>query len=1027
MATPRSAGLVRRVCGSAGWLLAALLLPARPAAAADTSGVVTVGGVAVPGATITATNGGSRVSTVSGIDGSFRLADLAAGTWTVRVEMAGFAPLVRDVRIPPEGPVDPWELALLPFEELAKTLAASPGFSASGTAPGPGAGAQARGFQRADVTPTPPPPSAGNVGSVFAAGDPDDNGMGAADGLLINGSVNNGASSPFALARAFGNNRPGQRSLYNGGLALLSNTSAWDARPFSFTGQPSPRPDYSDMQVNATFGGPLRIPRLLDRRGPNTFVGYQRSRHNGTTTQPGLVPTPAERGGDFSSSVDRLGRPVQVTDPLTGQPFPGNVIPRDRISPQAASLLGYYPAPNIARTGGYNYQSPLLARQQQDSAQARVSQVVNTRDQLVGTVNYTRTTTGAASLFGFVDTTRVSSLDTGVTLSHRLSQFLFLRARYQLTRQANDVTPHFANRLDVSGLAGIAGNDRAPENWGPPALTFAGGIDSLSSAQYARNTDTTHGGSAELFMAHGRHSFTFGGGARTQHLNVFSQQNARGAFTFTGGATGSDLADFLLGLPQAGSIAFGNPDKLLRATALEGYVNDDWRASATLTLNLGLRWEYESPITEARDRLVNLDIAPGFTAASPVLAGEDRAALTNRAFGRGLVSPDRSGLQPRIGLAWRPVPGSSLVVRGGYGLYRNTQIYQSVALALAQQPPFSTTANLETSVQRPLTLATGFVSAAGATLNTFAVDPRFRAGLAENWQASVQRDLPISLTITGTYLGTRGHRLMQQVLPNTTPPGTASPCPSCPAGFIYLTSTGRSAKHAGVVQVRRRLRNGFTASVQYTLSKAMDDAAAFNGAGLTGAAVAQNWQDLDAEWARSSFDQRHGLVLQAQYTSGAGLTGGTLVDGWRGRLLKDWTLATQITTGSGLPVTPLWVTPVRGVTGTMRASLTGASPDAVPAGYYLNPGAYGAPAPGTWGTAGRNSISGPAQFSMNAAVGRTFRWGARLNLDWRFDATNVLNTLTYASVNTVVGSPQFGLPNRTNQPRKLQSSLRLRF
>ena len=91
-------------------------------------------------------------------------------------------------------------------------------------------------------------------------------------------------------------------------------------------------------------------------------------------------------------------------------------------------------------------------------------------------------------------------------------------------------------------------------------------------------------------------------------------------------------------------------------------------------------------------------------------------------------------------------------------------------------------------------------------------------------------------------------------------------------------------------------------------------------------------------------------------------------DGWRGRLLKDWTLATQITTGSGLPVTPLWVTPVRGVTGTMRASLTGASPDAVPASYYLNPGAYGAPAPSTWGTAGRNSISGPAQFSMNAAV-----------------------------------------------------------
>jgi hypothetical protein len=270
---------------------------------------------------------------------------------------------------------------------------------------------------------------------------------------------------------------------------------------------------------------------------------------------------------------------------------------------------------------------------------------------------------------------------------------------------------------------------------------------------------------------------------------------------------------------------------------------------------------------------------------------------------------------------------------------------------------------------------------------------------------------------------------MQQFLPNSFPAGAANPCPSCPSGFSYLTSTGRSLRNAGHVQVRRRLRNGFTATVQYTLAKATDDAAVLAGATLAGVGMAQNWLDLEAEYGRSAFDQRHQVTAQAQYTTGAGFTGGTLVDGVRGRLFKDWTLVSQLTAGSGTPLTPVFLTPVpgTGITGTLRPSLTGAEVGGGPEGAYLNPAAYTAPLPGTWGNAGRNSVSGPAQFALNAAVSRTFRMGNRLNADWRIDATNVLNVVTYAGVNTLVGSPQFGLANRANQMRRLQSSLRVRF
>src|SRR5204863_7989761 len=139
----------------------------------------------------------------------------------------------------------------------------------------------------------------------------------------------------------------------------------------------------------------------------------------------------------------------------------------------------------------------------------------------------------------------------------------------------------------------------------------------------------------------------------------------------------------------------------------------------------------------------------------------------------------------------------------------------------------------------PLTLADGVKPVAGAVANTFAVDPDFRLGSAHNWQVSVQRDLPASLTINASYLGSGGTHLMQEFLPNTYPTGALNPCATCPTGFIYLTSGGSSLRNAGQVQLRRRLRNGLGATVQYTLAKATDNAAAFGGASLTGASVAQ--------------------------------------------------------------------------------------------------------------------------------------------------------------------------------------------
>jgi hypothetical protein len=859
------------------------------------------------------------------------------------------------------------------------------------------------GFQRANVNV--PSAAAGDAAIVAGSGSDGDRSGDAADGFLINGSVNNGAASPFAQLAAFGNNRRNARSLYNGGLGVLLGNSAWAAAPYSFSDRPSPKPSYNDTQIVGSFAGPVKIPGIRNRA--NLFAGYQHTDDHNATTQSVLMPTAAERRGEFSQ---------RITDPITGAPFSGNLIPQSRISTQAAALLRLYPAPNVDGAGRYNYETPVLAATRQDALQLRFMQTLNLKNQLTGNVSIQRTRTDTANVFGFVDAGAVSGIDVPITFYHRFSQFLSMRLRYQYTRLTTDVTPYFANRENIAGDAGIGGINQDPVNWGPPALAFSSGIAGLSSPQYASNHDRTHGVGGETIWSHGRHTITTGGDARIRRLDVVSQQNARGAFTFTGASTGSDLADFLLGLPHSSAIAFGNADKFLRATSADAYVTDDLRLNPTFTANVGLRWEYESPFTERLGRLVNLDLAPGFTSARPVL-------------GNGLLRSDVRGFQPRIGIAWRPVAGSSLVVRGGYGIYRNSSVYQALTLLLAQQPPLSTTASVESSAAHQLTLANGFVGSTTGTPNTFAVDPDFRVGSAHNWQLLAQRDLPASLTITATYLGTKSSHLMQEFLPNTYPSGASNPCPACPSGFVYLTSNGSSTRHAGQLLLRRRLRNGVTASAQYTLAKATDDAAAaFTGVSLTGGAIAQDWLDLEAERAASNFDQRHLLTAQVQFTSGVGIGGGALATGMRGSLLKGWTVTSQLTTGSVLPLTPVVLTsvPGTGVVGTVRADHVSAA-DAVLPGAYANPAAYVVPAAGRWGNAGRNSIRGPAQFSMNASLGRSFLWGDRFTLDWRFDATNVLNRVTFANVNTIVGSPQFGLPVQANTMRKLQSSLRWRF
>lgn len=1002
-------------------------------APSDHYGRVTFAGVPVPGATVTATLGNQRVIAVTDQDGVYQLADLADGVWTIRVEMLGFSSVTRQVSVGPGALPASWDLTMRPFEDIMRGV--SP--------PSPGVPVQAGEVRRPVTTPGRPAAAPPKIPAVEDVPSTVTNAA-AADGFLVNGSVNNAAASPFSQPAAFGNNRPSPGSVYNGSIGGAVGNSALDARPFSFTSNALPRDAYSDVHLVGTFGGPLRFLHL--EQAPTFFAGYQHTVDHNASTQSAVVPSVLERRGDFSQTRDGLARPVAIVDPTTGLAFPGGVIPQDRVSPQAAALLGYYPQPNLDTNSRFNYEAPVRTLVRQDSFQTRIIQRVNARNQISASVAYQRTATDTTTLFGFDDASQMSALDGAVVWLRRITQQFGVRLRYEFIGQTTSVTPYFADRTNVSGEAGINGNNQEPANWGPPSLVFSNGIEPLADASPQLARSRANIGAAEGYVNRGRHNLTFGGEVRRNRLDLLSQQNPRGTFLFTDNATGSAFADFLLGLPSTGSIAFGDEGRYFDGASYAAYFTDDFRTNARLTLNLGVRWDYEAPMTERFGRLANLDVAPGFAAVAPVTGNAPIGPFTGQRYSASLLRPDRTGIQPRLAMTWRPVPGSSLAIRAGYGIYRNTSAYPPIVTLLAQQPPFSKTLSVESTAASRLTLADGFALQPSSTANTFAVDPDFRIGYAHNWQVSVQRDLRASLTLVATYSGTKGSHLIQQVLPNTYPAGADNPCPACPAGWVYLTSNGTSSRHAASILVRRRLRGGLTAGVQYTLAKAIDDAAAFASAGpnspaaasrptvslagpvpqgLAGASIAQNWLDPHAELGPSTFDQRHLLAVQFQYTTGSGPARAA---GLRGRLLNGWTVTSQLTTGSGLPMTPVYLAPIAG-TGVIgvRPDFTGEPPAAVSPGYYLNPAAFAPPAPGHWGEVGRGSIRGPARFALDAGVARLFAWRDRYSVEWRVDVTNALNRVTYSHIDTVVGSPQFGLPNLASPMRKVRISMRLRY
>ncbi len=840
----------------------------------------------------------------------------------------------------------------------------------------------------------------------------------------------------------FGNRSMPRRDAIRGMLFTTLRNSAFDARPYSLSGNTVAKPAYAQTRFGASAGGQLRIPKLITSERTFFFANYSGNLSRNSYDAIATMPSLAERLGDFSASTAR--GPVSIFDPSGRLPFPGNRIPASRLDRAALGLLDFFPLPNLPGTV-QNYQIVTSVPQDAHNLSTRLIHSFPNRNRLSGSYQLQSRNSEMAQLFGFRDETTGRGQSAELAFTRNFTPRTIVNLRGSFSRNRSETIPFFAYGRDVAAELGIQGTSRDPRNYGPPSLTFTN-FGSLNAASPARRSDQTAGFSGDILLVRRSHNVSFGAGYRRMQNNSLTDQNGRGTFSFSGLATsaldgrgqplpntGFDLADLLLGRPQSSSIRYGSSDIYFRSTAFNAHLQDDWRVRSNFSLNVGVRYEFATPPHEKYGRMANLDVAPNFSAVTVVIPGV--FGPYTGLFPNALIESDRNNLAPRVGLAWRPFQKRTLRVQAGYGVYFNGSVYNQAASRMAQQPPFAQTASLTTSTALPLTLQRGFTIAPAAMItNSFAVDRYYRVGYAQSWNLSLRQDLVRSLAIEVGYLGTKGTRLDIQRMPNRAAPG--SPLTSedrrqinNAVGFIFDSSDGHSIYHAGQVRLMRRFQRGFSANLSYSYGKSIDNVSTFGGGATV---VAQNDQDLRLERGLSSFDQRHNLSVFFMVNSpvGDGLTP-IVARGPVGRFLKDWNLSGGLTASSGTPFTATVLgnradAGGTGLVGSGRADATGLPVHV--AGSFFNPAAFSVPAAALLGNAGRNTIPGPNRFAMNASLGRSFAVGGeRRRLEFRLDANNVLNTPSFTRLATTVNASNFGLATGASAMRSLTSQIRFRF
>jgi hypothetical protein len=830
------------------------------------------------------------------------------------------------------------------------------------------------------------------------------------------------------------------------------DTSAWDARPYSITGTEVPKPNFWDERFGGSIGGPLKIPHIYNGADKTFFfINYQHDTQSSAIDNYSTVPTMAERSGDF------CGLGVTLYNPFSNFSGPrtplGNGCQIPTIDSAAAGLLAYDPEPNQPGTV-QNYLLQTTVPVNSDTVNLHVIHTINSKFSVTGgyNVSWQRSNT-----FGnFQDTAGTSnalSQSATLGLTHNWSPYLVETSQFIWSRARTQILSDNSYVNNVAGDLGITGVSTDPITYGIPAVDFTS-FSPLNDPTPSLVRNQTLRFSDSLKWVHGKHTMTFGAELRRIQLNNESSPQPRGQFTFTGVLTSQldasgqpianspttepyyELADFLLGLPYTTSVQFG-PNIYLRSWDAIAYAQDDFRVNKHFTFLYGVRYEAATPAVDKYNRIANLDLNADATGVA-VVAPNGTGPFSG-AYPRALIHGDYGNWAPRIGFAWQPqFIKPKTVVRGGYSIFYNEAIYNSLAQQyLSYEPPFSTFTSLYTTGAQVLTLENGFPSTGSTTItNRGGVDPFYKNGNAQIWTLGTETSFSQNWILDLTYTGTKGTDLDLLRAPNRAPLGTSPLNTQAElqipyANSFYFDQSGANSIYNGLqVRLVHRFTKGFQLQAFYTFSKSLDNASTIGG---TSPVVVQQDGNYKAEWGLSSFDVRDQVRLSTLYELPFGEHHRYGNHGWTAKIFSNWRWQNIVTWQTGNPLTAyLGGTSANNGTGaafSLRADQVGNPNLGICGGSplsFFNTGAFATPAPTSYGDEHRGAIEGPCKFNWNASLGKTYRFGPqeRHHLDVRWEVQNLSNTPSFSGVSTLLGSSSFGRVTSAGSMRTMDITMR---
>jgi len=922
---------------------------------------------------------------------------------------------------------------------------------------------------------------------------------------------------------------------YHGDVFEYLRNDVLDASPF-FIVTPQ-KPAYKQNQFGATFGGPVQKDKtffFVDYEGFRLRQGIPQTAFlpdqdmvvgnfselltntpaiaiDPTTGQPnGTVALDCNHHqtfvGEIFNARQTLPVPVTPANPsgmcgfpigVDGSGNPTNIFPAGSVDPLAARLAALIPPPNSSFNPAFNYIAVPVRSETRNNFDVRMDHTFSSKDSIFGRFSYENQPSFIPPPFnnvldggGFFDGVEdfsyrsVALSETHILDSTHVNEFRFGYNRINAHRYQVNFNENVSGQLDYPGVPFEPGTF----NGGLPALTFSdGSAPELGSSGFLPSIEkqNSYVFTDNFTWIKGRHSLKFGTEIRFEQFTIFQPSASRGTADFSTGFTdnpaapgtgGYGFASFLLGISDGGSIVnLHNVDYHRQIYA--GFVQDDFKKSERLTLNLGLRYELYSTVKAAGNEQANFDFGCGClivpkgqnAVLTPTLATQ---ISIDRNGSPGLVSPDLHNFAPRVGLAYKI--SDKLVLRTSYGIFYGGQEngpYSNPSPGF--NPPFFVTQSFNmpctTNSANPAfpqfdcsipgfnSLQQGFPANSLVDPNTpllFSVSPKITTPFMQQWFLGFQYELPSNIVAQISYVGSHGADLFglfngNEAAPTADPSSPTAPRrpdPNIDAGIDTLRSNLFSNYTALQARLEKRFSNGLQFEAAYTYSHALDDASSASlGAQNQGDFRLQTEPQL--EYGNADFDVRQRFVLNFVYNLpfGKDQRFGSNFSGVRNQIVGNWQITGIISAQTGN-----WFTPTDDIMNTSNTDCGGevfncsrpnviANPNGKPClpGTIFNTCAFVSNTEeGTFGDAGRNIIRGPGLHNWDLSFIKQFPVREQMHFEFRAEFFNIWNhpnktftdvTTTDENFSTELGAAQFGLPTASMPPRLVQFALKFYF